>query len=90
MNKVEGREVTRAELINSVFVPGIGNLDSGKFTTGVVGSPVLSMTVEGNFVLAKIVGAGKKVFEVAVPMTNIKGIELSTDVKPLPKPALKE
>lgn len=89
MNQVEGREVTRAEIINPVFVPGVGSLDSSKFS-GTVGSPVLSMTMEGHFVLAKVQGPGKMVVEVAIPMTNLKGVVLSTPVKPLPLPLVEK
>ena len=89
MNRVEGREVIRAELINSVFVPGVGSLDSGKFS-GSVGSPVLGMSIQGHFLLAQVQGAGKQVMEIAVPMTNIKAVTLTPGIKPLPLPMLKE
>jgi hypothetical protein len=89
MSTIEGREVSRAELINAVFVPGVGNLDSAKFSGG-VGSPVLSMTVSGHFLLAKVQGQGKQIVEVAVPLTNIKAVTLETTVRPLPKPMMKE
>jgi hypothetical protein len=91
MSKVNGRKVTRATLTDTIFVPGIGTVGKDLNGTQSAEHSAVEMEIDEPFLLCVFrERQTKKPIEVPVPLAQVRGLVLATEVKPLPKPMLKE